>query len=252
MYMHADTWKRQRKLCHHLMGTSSTASLHGYPTRERDRFLYLMGQDPGNYIEWVEQFTSRTVSRLAWGSPHPAKVLRKTTFGLLEAISPSGALPNVISWLAHIPSILSPWKQKEKARHRLEEKLFEGNVDYVRKMLDRDSANPSFIRTFLEDKDRETMDEKLKDRWGNIKEGSYVAGLMAIAGALTIGSPIQSFFLAMCHYPDWQRRLQKEIDQSCAGKCPQWEDREKLPLLRAVVKEVMRWRPPVPTGRKYR
>ena len=230
------------------MGTSSNDSLHGYPTRERDRFLYLMGQDPDNYIEWVEQFTSRTVSRLAWGSPHPAKVLRKTTFGLLEAISPSGALPNVISWLSHIPSLISPWKHTEKERHRLEEKLFNGNVEYVRGMLDQGLANPSFIRTFLEDKSREMVDEKEKSKWGNVREGTYVAGLMAIAGALTIGSPIQSFFLAMCHYPDWLRRLQEDIDQVCEGRCPQWDDREKLPLLRAVVKEVMRWRPPVPTG----
>lgn len=72
-------------------------------------------------------------------------------------------------------------------------------------------------------------------------------GLIAIAGALTIGSPVQSYLLAMCHYPDWQVKLQEEIDSVCEGWCPQWEDREKLPLLRAVVKEVMRWQPPVPT-----
>lgn len=28
-----ETWKRQRKLCHHLMTTSAQASLHGYPPR---------------------------------------------------------------------------------------------------------------------------------------------------------------------------------------------------------------------------
>jgi cytochrome P450 len=76
----------------------------------------------------------------------------------------------------------------------------------------------------------------------------HVVGLMAIAGALTIGSPIQSFLLAMCHYPEWQQRLQAEVDGVLAGRCPQWEDRARMPLLRAVVKEVIRWRPPVPTG----
>ncbi len=70
----------------------------------------------------------------------------------------------------------------------------------------------------------------------------------ALAGALTIGSPIQSYLLAMCHYPDWQKKLQEEIDTTLQGRCPQWDDREKLPMLRAVVKEVLRWRPPVPTG----
>lgn len=259
--MWQETWKRQRKLCCHLMTASAQDALHGYPTRERDRFLYLMTQDSGNYVEWIEQFTSRTVSRLGWGSPHPARVLRRTTLGLLETISPAGALPNVVSWLAHLPAALSPWKRRERARHALEARLFRHNMDFVaEQMMAMGGARPSFSRTFLEDKAREekaaaaarsgTVSEKSTERWAGTDRGEamYVVGLMAIAGALTIGSPLQSYLLAMCHYPEWQRRLQEEIDRTCEGRCPQWGDYEKLPMLRAVVKEVLRWRPPVPTG----
>jgi hypothetical protein len=245
-----ETWKRQRKLCNTLMHTSALDSLHSYPSRERDRFLYLMWHDPSNYIEWIEQFTSRTVSRLSWGSPHPAKMLRHTTFGLLETISPSGALPNVMSFLRHIPYAISPWKQKERARHILETKLFTSNVDSVKKMMSEQKAEPSFIRTFLENKQalNEKKSEEDTRKWGEEGEAMNVVGLMAIAGALTIGSPIQSYLLAMLHYPEWQGKLQHEIEVVCEGRCPQWEDREMLPMLRAVVKEVIRWRPPVPTG----
>lgn len=248
---HTDTWKRQRKLCHHLMADSTKDALHGYPTRERNRFLYLMSQDSGNYTEWIEQLTSRTVSRLSWGSPHPAKVLRTTTAGLLEAISPGGALPNAVTWLAHVPAALSPWKKREKARHELEARLFSANMGFVEKKRESKSAAPSFVRTFLDDKEREKQATgKDKAPWAEIgkSDATYVVGLMAIAGALTIGSPLQSYILAMCHYPDWQRKLQAEVDMVCKGRCPQWEDREKMPMLRAVVKEVVRWRPPVPTG----
>lgn len=239
------------------MTTSAQSSLHGYPAQERDRFLFLMSQDSSQYIEWIEQFTSRVVSRLSWGSPHPAKVLRKTTFGLLETISPSGALPNVISWLTHVPASISPWKKRERRRHELEERLFKMNLGWVEDMHSRGDARPSFLRTFIEDKTRENnasaaglTDEKSLFKWAdtNKHEAMYTVGLMAIAGALTIGSPIQSYLLAMCHFPEAQAKLQEEIDQVCEGRCPQWEDREKLPMLRAVVKEVLRWRPPVPTG----
>lgn len=224
------------------MSVSASDSLHDYPIKERSRFLYLMMRQPENYLEWVEQFTSRTISRLSWGSPHPAPVLRKTTFGLLETISPSGALPNVISWLAHVPEALSPWKRKEKARHQLEEKLLTGNVEFVQRMMDECQAEPSFTRTFLQTKGNENLTASA------VADATHVVGIMAIAGALTIGSPIQSYILAMCHYPQWQARLQQEIDSTLCGRCPEWQDREKLPLLRAVVKEVLRWRPPVPTG----
>lgn len=238
-----ETWKRQRKLCHHLMNQSDKQELHDYPTRERDRFLWLLYQKPSEYREYVEQFTSRTVSRLSWGTAHPARILRKTTFGLLETISPAGALPNVVSFLMHVPAALSPWKKKEKERHETESKQFTSNIQYVKDQIEKGTAQPSFISTFI----NEGLGNE-KGKWGDLQEAQNVVGLMAIAGALTIGSPIQSFILAMLHYPEWQAKLQKEIDEVCGGKCPQWADREKLPMLRAVVKEVIRWRPPVPTG----
>ncbi|KAK4661191.1 uncharacterized protein QC763_704450 [Podospora pseudopauciseta] len=244
-----ETWKRQRKLCNHLMHTSALASLHSYPTRERDRFLYLMGSDPSKYLEWIEQFTSRTVSRLSWGTAKPAQILRHTTFGLLQTISPSGALPNIISFLQHVPLALSPWKKKEAARHALEDRLFKANIDFVRRSLESGRGEESFVGTFMKSQlPAEGKDEKERLKWGDQEEAMHVVGLMAIAGALTIGSPIQSYILAMCHYPEAQKALQEEIDRVCEGRCPQWEDREKLPMLRAVVKEVIRWRPPVPTG----
>ncbi|KAI0480069.1 cytochrome P450 [Xylariaceae sp. FL0804] len=244
-----DTWKRQRKLCQQLMTVSANASLHGYPRKERDRFLYLMSTDASQYREYIEQFTSRTVARLCWGSPHSSQLLRVTTFGLLETISPSGALPNVISFLRHVPAILSPWKQKERARHELEAGLLKGNVQYVHDRMSEGTAEPSFVRTFIENlTTRQGADKEDKAKAKSEAEATYVVGQMAIAGALTIGSPIQSFILAMLHYPDWQRKLQDEIDQVCGDAPPEWEDREKMPLLRAVMKEVIRWRPPVPTG----
>ncbi|OTB05000.1 hypothetical protein M426DRAFT_57638 [Hypoxylon sp. CI-4A] len=236
-----DTWRRQRRLCSQLMAVSAKGLLHDYPSKERDRFLYLLSRDPSQYREYVEQFTSRTVARLSWGSPHPAQLLRVTTFGLLETISPSGALPNVISWLMHIPAFLSPWKRKENARHELEAGLLKSSVQYVHDRIDEGTAQPSFVRTFINNLGS-------KGKWGDEAEATYVVGQMAIAGALTIGSPIQSFILAMLHYPEWQQKLQDEIDTVCEGRCPEWDERERLPLLRAVVKEVIRWRPPVPTG----
>ncbi|KAI0015031.1 cytochrome P450 [Xylariomycetidae sp. FL0641] len=237
-----ETWKRQRKLCQQLMTVSANASLHDYPRKERDRFLYLLSRDPSQYREYIEQFTSRTVSRLSWGSPHPAQLLRVTTAGLLETISPSGALPNVISWLMYLPRWLSPWQQREASRHALEATLLKGNVQFVRDRLREGAAEPSFVRTFLD-----SVRGK-EGRGDEADEATYVVGQMAIAGALTIGSPIQSFLLAMLHYPGWQTRLQEEIDRVCEGRCPEWRDQERMPLLRAVVKEVIRWRPPVPTG----
>jgi len=61
-----------------------------------------------------------------------------------------------------------------------------------------------------------------------------------------------SFVLAMLHYPDIQKKAQIELD-SVVGRerLPTFEDRPRLPLIDALCKEVMRWRPVTPLGMSY-
>lgn len=62
-------------------------------------------------------------------------------------------------------------------------------------------------------------------------------------------SAIHSFFLAMTIYPDVQRRAQAEIDAVIGNdRLPTSSDRESLPYVDALVKEVFRWNPVAPTG----
>ena len=60
---------------------------------------------------------------------------------------------------------------------------------------------------------------------------------------------MRSLFVAMMLYPDIQKRVQKELD-SVTGRerLPTFEDRPMLPLVDAVCKEVLRWRPITPVG----
>jgi cytochrome P450 len=53
----------------------------------------------------------------------------------------------------------------------------------------------------------------------------------------------------MVHYPDVMRKAQAQID-SVVGRdrVPTFADRPHLPYLRALVKELLRWRPAGPMG----
>jgi cytochrome P450 len=62
-------------------------------------------------------------------------------------------------------------------------------------------------------------------------------------------SAIATFFLAMSLYPDVQRKAQKELDTVLGpGKIPTFADRESLPYIDAIYREVMRWHPAIPLG----
>jgi hypothetical protein len=53
----------------------------------------------------------------------------------------------------------------------------------------------------------------------------------------------------MVLYPDVQKRAQSEIDRVIGSdRLPTFEDRDQLPYIEAVVKEVLRWQPVAPLG----
>lgn len=57
------------------------------------------------------------------------------------------------------------------------------------------------------------------------------------------------FFLAMAMFPEVQQRAQTELDSVIGrDRLPSFEDRDKLPYVESVCKEVMRYHSAVPNG----
>ncbi|CAA7264563.1 unnamed protein product [Cyclocybe aegerita] len=58
-----------------------------------------------------------------------------------------------------------------------------------------------------------------------------------------------SFFFAMVTHPHVQRKAQQELDATVGtGRLPDFSDRQSLPYLEAIYRELLRWRPPGPLG----
>lgn len=53
----------------------------------------------------------------------------------------------------------------------------------------------------------------------------------------------------MTHYPDIMRKAQRDIDEVVGReRPPTFDDMPRLPYIRAIVKETLRWRPIAPLG----
>ena len=64
---------------------------------------------------------------------------------------------------------------------------------------------------------------------------------------------MQAFFLAMVQYPEAQKKAQEELDAVVGlDRLPEFTDRDSLPYVNAVVKEVTRWHTVVPLGLWHR
>lgn len=59
-------------------------------------------------------------------------------------------------------------------------------------------------------------------------------------------------FLAMVVYPEVLRKAQKELDDVLGDRLPDFSDRPALPYIEAIVREVLRWQPVVPTAVPHR
>ena len=66
---------------------------------------------------------------------------------------------------------------------------------------------------------------------------------------LKVVSAIHAFFLAMVLFPEVQARAQAELDAVVGSKrLPSFDDRDSLPYINAVWKEVLRWHSVTPLG----
>lgn len=71
------------------------------------------------------------------------------------------------------------------------------------------------------------------------------------AGSDTSRTVITQLVAAAAAYPRWVKKAQSLLDEVCgahAERLPNFEDRQSLPYISAVVKEALRWRPFIQTG----
>ena len=111
----------------------------------------------------------------------------------------------------------------------------------VREKMARGQMRPCWTRSYLES-------EKKSNLSGDY-EASSVIGMMALVGIFTVAGPLYYFLVSMVYHPEWQAEVQKEVDEVCEGRLPTLDDMPRLPILRACIKETMRWKPNVPTGK---
>jgi cytochrome P450 len=134
-----------------------------------------------------------------------------------------------------LPTALAPFKRELKKLHSIELNLFRELLNNVRKRMKDGKAPPCWERSFIEEKEKLGLSDD---------EGAYVIGTLYEAGSSTTAAAMMNVLLALVHYPAWQTRLQEEVDQVVGdSRMPVFEDIERLPVVRAVAKEALRWRP---------
>jgi hypothetical protein len=196
---------------------------------------------PETYELLFERYAGALVMRLGYGKkmetgeePYARDIL-KVVHTVERVASPGAYLVDTFPILMLLPKWLAPFKQEAERLHDFEIKLFRGLLFEVRDKMTDGKAPKCFAKTFLE----RQAEFGLSD-----DEGAYVIGTLFEAGTGTTAAAMMSFVLSMCHYPEWQQKIQQEVDQVVGDeRMPDFSDIPQLPTIRAVAKETLRWRP---------
>lgn len=208
---------------------------------ESTRLVHDLLLRPNDYELLFERYSASLIMRIGFGKtietgkePHVRDILN-IVHTVERVASPGAYLVDSFPILMYLPSWLAPFKIEGQYLHERESNLFRQLQSMVRNEITHGSGTPSFTRSFLENQEKYQLSDD---------EGAYVIGTLFEAGSGTTAAAMMSFCLAMLHHPEWQKEIQSEVDRVVGEqRMPNFDDMPELPTVRAVVKEVLRWRP---------
>ena len=219
---------------------ASASSYEPAQSLESKRLLFSLLHNPSAYQQIFEQYSGGLIFRIGYGKPiitGKEKQLQRildVNHNLERIASPGAYLVDTFPVLKYLPTFMAPFNHEAKRLHAIELSLFNELLNDVRIKVSEGRGQPCFARTFLTEQTKLQLSDD---------EGAYALGTLFEAGTGTTAAAMMSFCLAMTLYPEWQKPLWEEVDRVCGDRMPEFSDIPQLPSVRAVIKEVLRWRP---------
>lgn len=246
---YGDRLRAYRRMIHQVIGTrASVDKFNGTIEGEAQICVRRMLKDPDNFVGPVRKGVGAIILMISHGYKVDTEkdplvtIADEATDQLGVLLSPGNFLVDLIPALRFLPKWF-PWakfhKQADEWRHTLFE-MTDKSYEVVKKQTANGTAVPNFVTNLLEG-DNITEAEEFEIKWA--------ASSLYSGGADTPVSAMSSFFLAMTMYPNVQKKAQAEIDRVVGkDRLPSFSDRDQLPYISTMIKEIIRWGPTTPLG----
>nr|ANC28041.1 cytochrome P450 [Polyporus umbellatus] len=248
--------KHRKILLDALMVKSALVSYRPMVRRETALLLSGLRDDPDRNMDHLRRWSAALVFDLAYGH-RPASVddelvdlAERLTVETVVTGSPGSVLVDFFPLLKNVPAWIPGFGFKHQALHArlMLTELMDKPYNMVKDALYAGNARPSLTATLLEEAiTRGTLTPE------HVDDIKGIAVALLGAGSDTTFTAIKTFVLAMVLYPDVQKKAQEEIDRVVGSdRLPDFEDRDNLPYVEGVFKEVFRWNATVPLGIPHR
>ncbi|KAI0748083.1 cytochrome P450 [Daedaleopsis nitida] len=242
--------KECRRIAHSWLNKQHVRE-YSWPLQEASshRLLVAILDNPANFSNYIRTNAGSVLLKVLYGieclpMDDPNIALSEHVCELTaEAMRPGRWLVDSFPSLTRVPAWFpgAHFKRWAAETRATTERLIREPFNAVRDAVLNGTAPPSWVASAL------------VDEAGHVKAGEDTNAAMVAAGTLyaagidTTVSAIRIFWLMMALHPEIQRKAQDEIDKVVGtSRLPTMEDRENLPYLNCIIKEVLRYGTIVP------
>lgn len=241
-------WSLRRKLLHRALTPAALRTYKARQEAESSRLVHQVLHNPNNWEQGFERFTASVVFSISYGHridslDSPVIRQRLQFMHFMASLNVPGAyMAESFPVLKYVPNFLTPWKRDVQEHARAETLANMALVDDVAKDLkigeeDGSRVAQSLTQTLLSVREKEGL--PLSD-----KDFSFIPATLFGAGSDTTASTMCSAILALVTHTYVVETAHAELDAIVGlERTPTFEDEAQLPYIRALVKEVLRWRP---------
>ena len=244
-------WSVRRKLLHTALTPRALQNYVPVQEAEACRLAYQLLVKPEAWERLFDWMTASIVFSISYGhridSMDSAIIRQRMDIMHYNATLnvPGKYLAESFPVLKHIPDYLAPWKREIKRRGAIEAHANMRLVDFVRhEMMESEKPGKPLAHSLC----KQLLENKAKDPNSfallSDRDFSFIPASLFGAGADTTASTLCSAFLALATHPETLVAAHAELDAVvCSDRMPTFEDECNLPYIRALCKEVLRWRP---------
>ncbi|KAF8513892.1 cytochrome P450 [Gautieria morchelliformis] len=248
---YGNKWRRLRKMFHqkfHLTAATAYTSVQAEHTQE---LLHRLHESPEDFLQHFRHLSGAIIMEVIYGikvlpiGDSYIRIAEQAMEAVSELLNPGSFLVDTLPILKYVPEWMPGAGFKTKARvwRQVFTQALVVPFNACKKALREGKAIPSFTASLLKSiADLPEADVPQQE------EAIQSTGAVAyLAGADTTTVALSWFILAMILYPDVQRKAQRELDEFIgADRLPTFEDRDSLPYMNAICKEIQRWHPVAP------
>ncbi|KAG5731004.1 O-methylsterigmatocystin oxidoreductase [Termitomyces sp. T112] len=246
-------WRLQRRFSRTAFNPKKVNRYHYIMSVNASELSRSLVGNPEAFVGHVRLAVGRTLMNMVYGievqspdDPYISRPKQSMDF-VRRALVPGAFLVDLVPILNCLPRwtpFMNFRKEASRGRDVIAENVNEP-FNRVKRNIESGIAVPSFTADVLMNVEFAAEREQMEEFELNLK---WASASMFAAGQEVISAVILNMILAMSTHPEKLKKAQTELKSVLGARTPTIKDCQNLPYIRAVIKETLRWRPPLPVS----